>query len=48
MKLEKQSSKKTVRKNAFANRVINDWNNLPENVVRAPTLNTFKNRLDSY
>ena len=47
-KLEKQRSNKTVRKNAFANRVVNDWNSLSENVVSAPTLNTFKNRLDSY
>ena len=27
-------------------RVIIPWNSLPEEVVSAPTLNTFKNRLD--
>ena len=29
-------------------RVISPWNGLPEQVVTAPTLNTFKNRLDRF
>ena len=34
------------RINYFANRVVNNWNSLPENVVGAGTLNMFKNSLD--
>ena len=35
-----------VRKFSFKMRVIEQWNNLPESVVTANTINTFKNRLD--
>ena len=35
-----------VRKYSFKYRVCDQWNNLPENVVMATELNTFKNRLD--
>ena len=48
LKLEKQRFKTSVRGKAFANRVINDWNSLPEEVISAPSLNTFKNRLDRH
>ncbi|KAJ8027222.1 hypothetical protein HOLleu_32304 [Holothuria leucospilota] len=34
-----------VRRNSFFSRVWKTWNKLPEKVVTAPTLNTFKNRL---
>ena len=29
-------------------RVTNHWNKLPEDIVKAPSVNTFKNRLDKY
>ena len=29
-------------------RIINIWNELPENVVMSPNVNTFKNRLDKH
>ena len=32
----------------FTNRVINNWNNLPCNIVTAGTLNTFKNLIDKH
>ena len=32
----------------FSNRVINRWNNLPEIVVDAKSLNVFKNTLDKH
>ena len=32
----------------FMSRIIPDWNSLPEAVVQAPTVNTFKNRLDGH
>ena len=30
----------------FSNRVVNLWNNLPADVVSAPTTNSFKNKID--
>lgn len=38
--------RKDVRKFYFKERIADQWNNLPKNVVTASTLNTFKNRLD--
>ena len=35
-----------LRKYSFVNRIVNEWNGLPEDVVTAPSLNSFKNRLD--
>ena len=34
------------RVNVFANRVVNNWNSLPEFIVEADSLNIFKNSLD--
>ncbi len=45
-KLEKKHVRLQIRQHNFKNRVINLWNSLPEGVVSAPTLNTFKNWLD--
>ena len=42
----KEKFKKEVRKNYFKLRVADQWNNLPENVVNAENVNTFKARLD--
>ena len=36
------------RYNFFSNRVVNNWNSLPESVVDAPNTNAFKNRLDKF
>ena len=30
----------------FTNRIINLWNSLPERVVSAPSMNSFKNQID--
>ena len=35
-----------MRVNYFANRVVNNWNSLPECFVEAGSLNIFKNSLD--
>lgn len=35
-----------VRANTFSVRVVNNWNSLPEEVVTAPSISTFKSRLD--
>ena len=37
-----------IRKNFFAVRAPEVWNSLPAEVVQAPTLNTFKSKLDAY
>ena len=37
-----------LRKFSFGVRVINIWNSLPEKVVSADTVQTFKNRLDKF
>ena len=37
-----------IRKFFFKHRVVNDWNSLPEYVVTAESLNSFKNRLDKH
>ena len=42
----KESCKKEVRKYSFKCRVTDQWNNLPDALVEASSLNAFKNRLD--
>ena len=37
-----------IHKNSFYCRVVDRWNTLPSSVVEAPTMNTFKNRLDQH
>ena len=48
MKVTKLRAMKLSRINSFSQRVVNDWNSLPEDVVMSPSLNTFKNRLDKH
>ena len=48
MGLYLQRSTKPVRKNSFGVRIVNIWNNLPENVVSSPNVNIFKNKLDKH
>lgn len=45
-KLEKRASRLDIRKNFYGLRVVGNWNSLPENVVNAPSVNSFKGRLD--
>ena len=47
-KLTKNRFNKDVGKFAFANRVVNEWNLLSEEVVSADSVNSFKNRLDKH
>ena len=46
MKMSKKKASKVPRMNSFSIRSINNWNSLPKEVIEAPSLNMFKNRLD--
>ncbi|MEW8548554.1 MAG: reverse transcriptase family protein [Candidatus Thiodiazotropha sp.] len=50
MKIYKPRLNKCIlqRTNFFSVRVVNAWNSLPEDVISAKTVNTFKNRLDKF
>ncbi len=48
LKLKKKRSRLDLRKYYFSNRVVNNWNNLPEQVVAAGSVDSFKARLDRY
>jgi len=37
-----------VRKYSFYIRITNVWNSLPDEIISAPSVNTFKNRLDKF
>ena len=37
-----------MRANFFSQRVVNKWNSLPSNVVLAPTISSFKQKLDEF
>ena len=47
MKAYKESVNRDVLKYGFANRVIKQWNKLPEYVISANSINSFKNKLDT-
>ena len=46
-KFVKNRSRLNVRAHFFSQRVVNDWNKLPTDVVNADSVNSFKNRLDA-
>ena len=45
-KFEKYRSRLHVRASFFSQRVVNDWNKLPNDVVSTDSVNSSKNRLD--
>ena len=47
-KLKKPRSESRIRRNAFATRIVNDWNSLPTSIVNSPSLNSFKANLDHH
>src|SRR5664279_583215 len=48
LKLYVPRSLTTTRQHFFSVRVVVDWNDLPQHVVDASTVNSFKNRLDKH
>ena len=48
-KIFKKHALHFTRRNAFSQRVINDWNSLPQHdMVNAASINSFKNKLDDW
>src|SRR3989442_374839 len=47
-KLVKSRSRLDIRKHFFSQRVVNGWNKLPDSVVEAESVNSFRNKYDSY
>jgi len=48
LKLSLNRCRLDLRKNFFSQRVISAWNSLPQHVVDATSVNSFKNRLDAH
>ena len=46
LKLFKRRANLELRRNFFTFRIVDNWNALPNNVVSAKSLNSFKNNLD--
>lgn len=36
------------RHNFFNNRIVNEWNKIPDDIIKSKTVNEFKNKLDTY
>ena len=45
---DNQSRFGNIRHHFFANRVTNDWNCLPQDVINSTTINVFKNKIDYF
>ena len=48
LKIHKQQAQCQVRSQSYSIRVVNDWNNLPADVVNAKSVASFKKRLDNH
>lgn len=48
LRLAKGHCRLNLRSSFFSQRVVNKWNSLPDSVVTAPTINSFKSRLDAH
>ena len=48
MKFVKNGSRQDGTKHFFSQRVVNEWNALPEIVVESKSVNSFKNNYDKY
>ena len=46
-KIVKNQCISRVNSNKYSNRVVNPWNNLPQEVISAKTLNSFKSGLNN-
>ena len=46
--LVKEQCRLDMRKSSFSQKVINEWNKLPNDCVNASIVNMFRNRIDRY
>jgi hypothetical protein len=46
--IQREKARFLPRHNFLVNRVVNDWNKLPEEVISAPNVNNFKKKLDDW
>ena len=46
--LVKEHCRLDMRKYSFSQRLINEWNKLPNDYVNASSVNMFKNKIDRY
>ena len=47
-KLDKFRFRRELGRNWFGNRVVDEWNRLPDQIINARSLNSFKNKIDQY
>ena len=48
LELFKERVNKDVLKFSFGNRVMENWNKLPEEVINSYSINSFKNKIGKY
>ena len=48
LKLKKSHCTTKIRQNFFTNRIINDWNALPDSIIESANINIFKNGIDNH
>ena len=48
LKLFKNNFQTNTGRFSFSNRIVSDWNSLPEHVISSNTIISFKNRLDRH
>ena len=48
LKLPTNRARTNIKAHSFTHRIVSDWNNLPDDVISAPSINAFKNRLDTH
>lgn len=46
LKLVKQRNESNFKRNAFSQKIVNNWNSLSESTANAPSINAFKSRID--
>ena len=47
-KLPKNRARTNIKAHSFTHWTVNDWNNLPDEVISARSINPFKNRIDTH
>ena len=48
LKICKGRFNRDIGRYSFRNRVVDEWNSLPQDIIDAPSINAFKNRLDRH